>query len=110
MPISGISLTFLVGCLGGVMGEALNWYARRESPRLPQYLKGARYWITTIVMIIIGGILAVLYGIEEKSAILVANIGLTAPILIKALAQIPPQGANRALAGAPSIRDFIIGR
>lgn len=110
MVIAGILPTFIVGIIGGAMGEALNWYVRRESPRLPQYLKGVRYWITTIVMIIVGGILAVLYGIEEKSAILVANVGLTAPLIIKALAQIPPQATNRALDSEPSIRYFIIGR
>ena len=110
MSISGFWLTFLVGCFGGIMGEALNWYLRRDSPRVAAYLKGARYWVTTVVMILVGGILAALYGIEEKSAILVAHIGLTAPLIIKTLAQIPPQGTTKDLNGAPSILDFIAGR
>ena len=70
MSISGFWTTFLVGCLGGVMGEVLNWYDRRDSPRIGAYLKGARYWITTILMIVVGGILATLYGTEEKSAMM----------------------------------------
>jgi len=109
MDISGFWLTFLVGCLGGIMGEALNWYLRRDSPRIAAYLKGVRYWVTTVVMILVGGILATLYGIEEKSAILVTHIGLTAPLIIKALAQIPPQGTTKGM-GGPSIRDFLAGR
>ena len=110
MIISGIWQIFLIGCFGGVMGEALNWYLRRESPRIASYLKGWRYWITTIVMILIGGSLAVLYGIEEKSAILVAHIGLTTPLIIKTLAQLPPEGTTKSLNQEPSIRDFITGR
>jgi hypothetical protein len=110
MNIAGFWLTFLVGCFGGIMGEALNWYARRNSPRIAAYLRGARYWVTTIVMILIGGVLATLYGVEEKSAILVAQIGLTAPLIIKALAQIPPQGTTKNVAGTPSLLDFIAGR
>jgi H+/Cl- antiporter ClcA len=110
MNISGFWKTFLIGCFGGVMGEALNWYLRRESPRIAKYLKSARYWITTIIMILVGGLLAVLYGVEEKSAILVAHIGLTAPLIIKTLAQLPPEGTTRDLTDSPSIRDFIRGR
>jgi hypothetical protein len=110
MIISGFWVTFLVGCFGGIMGETLNWFTRRHSPRLPKYLRGKRYWITTIAMILVGGFLATLYGIEEKSAILVAHIGLTTPLIIKTLAQITPEGVTRTPGEAPPIIDFIAGR
>jgi hypothetical protein len=48
--------------------------------------------------------------VEEKSAILVAQIGLTAPLILKALAQIPPAGSTKSVGEAPSIFDFIAGR
>jgi hypothetical protein len=38
-------------------------------------------------MIMAGGVLAVLYGTESKSAILVLHIGLSAPLIGKTLAQ-----------------------
>jgi hypothetical protein len=110
MIVSGFWLTFLIGSFGGVMGEALNWYLRRDSPRLAAYLKGARYWVTTAVMIVIGGVLATFYGIEEKSAILVAHIGLSAPVIIKSLAQVAPEGTTKDLRANPSILDFLAGR
>lgn len=111
MLISGFWLIFIVGCFGGIMGEILNWYLRRDSPHIAEYRKGIRYWITTVLMILVGGVLAALYGTEEKNAILVAHIGLSAPLLIKALAQVPPEGTTRDLnQEEPSIRDFIIGR
>jgi hypothetical protein len=109
MSVSGFWPTFLVGCFGGIMGESLNWYLRRDSPRIAAYLKGVRYWITTVVMILTGGVLATLYGVEEKSAILVAHIGLTAPLIIKALAQSLPQGTTKTV-GEVSILDFLAGR
>ena len=110
MIVSGFWSIFLVGCFGGLMGEALNWYSLRNSPRIAAYRTKVRYWLTTVVMILIGGVLAALYGIEDRSAILVAHIGLTTPLIIKALAQIPPQGSTKDLNKAPSILDFIAGR
>lgn len=109
MTISGFWLTFLVGCFGGIMGEALNWYLRRDSPHIAQYLKGKRYWIVTILMIIISGILATFYGIEEKSAILVAHIGLTTPLIIKAMAQVSPAGTAKSINKGVSIHNFLAG-
>lgn len=109
MTISGFWPTFLVGCIGGIMGETIGWYMRRESPHIQNYLKGARYWITTILMILIGGVLAILYGIESKSAILILHIGISAPIIIKILAQIPSEGALRDITKRPSVHDFIAG-
>jgi hypothetical protein len=91
------------------MGEALNWYLLRDSPRIAAYRKGARYCITTLVMILVGGVLATLYGVEPKSALLVAHVGLTAPLIIKSLAQIPAE-TSRDFSKPPSIVHFLAGR
>lgn len=110
MTIEGFWPIFIVGCFGGVMGEALNWYLKRNSPNLPKYVKGLRYWVITVIMILIGGGLATLYGLEEKSALLVAQIGLTAPVLLKSLVQIPPESEAKSFGSDPSVWDFIAGR
>lgn len=110
MIVSGFWPTFLVGCFGGVMNETLNWYLRRDSPHIARYRKEPRYWFVTALMILVGGVVATLYGIEPKSALLVAQIGLTTPLIIKSLAQIPPAKTERTLGQQPSLIDFVAGR
>lgn len=90
MTISGILPTFLVGCFGGLLGEMVKWYQLKDSAHMPDYARNALYWIITVLMILSGGGLALLYGVDLKNALLVANIGLSAPLIIKALAGIIP--------------------
>ena|SRR2546421_8742904 len=113
MTINGLWLVFLVGCLGGLLGEAIKWFQLRESPSLPAYSRSLFYWLITLLMIVLGGILATLYGTDNRNALLVANIGLTAPLIIKALAQTTP--SKSGVSGFTSIQDpslinFLAGR
>jgi hypothetical protein len=76
------------GMIGGILGELIKWYKLRTSENLPKYLKSPFYWIITLLVIISGGILAVLYGYVKVSAILAVNIGISAPLLIQSFARI----------------------
>jgi hypothetical protein len=117
VTISGLLPIFLVGCFGGAAGELLKWYQLRESPNLPEYAHRPIYWIITAVVIVAGGLLAVLYGVDAKNAILVFNIGLSAPLIIKALAAINPVEPGRGTRDVPAIpqpppspANFLAGR
>ena len=85
MLLNGIWQVFLVGCFGGIILEAVKWYGLRDSANLPVYCKSAPYWGITIVMILIGGGLAIFYGTENIDPLLVLNIGASAPVIISAL-------------------------
>ncbi len=115
MTISGFWFVLLVGCLGGLLGEAAKWFQLRESPNLPDYARKPSYWIITLIMILLGGLLAVLYGTDNRNAILIANIGLSAPLIIKTLAETTREGKGRgttrkASRPGPSILNFLAGR
>lgn len=110
MLISEFWAIFLTGCFGGIAAEALTWFNLRKSANLPTYLRRPKYWIITAIMVVIGGILSVLYGLEPKNAILVFQIGLTTPLLLKALAQTIPEATSKSIGGEPTILDFLQGR
>src|SRR5437016_290847 len=93
LVLHGVVAVFLVGTAGGFLGEVLNLYElRRTDPAdLPKYLKSKFYWGMNIIMAAIGGGLALLYGFKESNAMLVVNIGISAPLIIKSLAgNVPP--------------------
>jgi hypothetical protein len=86
MEVSGFWSVFSIGAFGALLLEILRWWKLRESPELPPYRTSLFYWGITIVMICAGGLLATLYGISARSAIMIANIGASAPALIGSLA------------------------
>ena len=85
MQISGFGQVFLAGAFGGLLIEILRWWKLRDAAELPAYRTSPFYWSITIAMICVGGILATLYGIDNRSALMVVNLGASAPALIGAL-------------------------
>ena len=83
MILDGFLPVFLFGAFGGIIGELMRWYRLREKRIPPYYLKSPFYWIITFLIIISGGILATLYGINKVNALLATNIGLSAPLIIQ---------------------------
>lgn len=129
MEINGFWTVFSLGYFGGILAEALKWYRLRESPNLPHYAKSIRYWASTVVVAVLGGVLTTLYGVANVNAILAVNIGATAPLIISALASsVPPppplpapmpvslpSGTEQDMRlmlvrKGPSIVDFLAGR
>jgi len=89
-----LPLEFWFGLAGGVFAEILGlWKMRQVAPQeLPHYLKSAFYWLMTLAMIAVGGIVAFVYvksGIA-LSPLLAVNVGASAPLIIGSLTASPP--------------------
>ncbi len=109
---------FVLGIIGGLLAEVLKWYQLRESPTPPEYLKSVMYWVITLVMALVGGLLAVIQNVPVSQPILALNIGISAPLILKGLAAVTPI-KPAATATAPSfdstprkasVLDMIAGR
>lgn len=87
MVLNGFWYVFLSGVFGGFLGELLKWYRLREEPELPHYVRSPFYWCVTLLLILAGGALAVFYGTKDVNALMAANIGLSAPLIIQSLSR-----------------------
>ena len=85
---------FLYGISGGLLAELLGLYKlRTQAPSaFPSYLRSKFYWVITILMILAGGGLVLIYnksGLDLKPIIAV-NIGASAPFILGSLVQSKP--------------------
>ena len=82
---------FIFGIVGGAFAELVGLYKLRQKPNLPLFLRSWFYWLMTILMILAGGGLAVIYNrTHALNEMLAANIGASAPLILRALSSKPP--------------------
>jgi hypothetical protein len=98
--------TFGWGFAGSVAVEVVTllsfYYA--HPVRLPLRYRKPGFWIARLMLALLGGALAVGYGIEQ--GILAFNIGAATPLIITSLARglRPPGSLPRSIKDAPSDR------
>ncbi len=118
LEVTGLVTVLAIGVFGGSLAELAKWVGLREnnSQNLPHYAKSPFYWIITILLILAGGGLALLYGYTNVNALLAANIGASAPLIIRALASTAPSGTSgvppdKSIVKPPvSLLNFLAGR
>lgn len=76
---------FLCGCAGGVLVELLRWWKLRESLEFPAFVRKWTYWVLTGLMILAGGFIAWVHGMEKGTVMLAMNLGASAPATIAVL-------------------------
>lgn len=85
----------LVGLLGGVAAESLHWYSLARQPGgSRRFRKEAVYWVTTALMVALGGLMPILYVSGAASAVLCFHLGAATPILLQKLVAAAPALAN----------------
>jgi hypothetical protein len=85
---------FLIGMGGGAAAELMRWFGIRHTvyQGVPEWSRSWLYWVITFVMILAGGLLVVLYVLSATplTPFLAFHVGLTAPLLLTAVAQQAP--------------------
>jgi hypothetical protein len=75
---------FLLGCAGGLVPDILRVVANRYDPKLPDYFKSLKFWIGTLCLVLLGGIVA--YLTEPKRVMDAFIYGYAAPEFLARLA------------------------
>jgi len=91
---------WLWGFLGGLAAEFLKWYNLRTSLAFPAYVRSPLYWLLTILMAVVGGVLATLYVedvVEGRQKLLALHIGVSAPLILALLVQTTPGAVEQAI-------------
>ena len=85
MTLTTTDQVFVAGLVGGLLLEFLHWYGLRRDAKLPEYAAKPMYWILSVVMALVGGVLAELYFGSRAEAIVAVHVGLSAPIILQKL-------------------------
>lgn len=82
------------GCVGGVLSEVYAIYQLRKRSRnqRPAWLKSPFYWLTTALMVLVGGgtVWLYLYSNAVLSPVIAIHLGAATPTLLGTLAKSAP--------------------
>lgn len=112
MVIESLAVQTLIAVVGGCSAELFHWYSLARSGKpVAKYARTFLYWITTLGMVAVGGLMPFIYSSGgEASAALCFHLGAATPLLLaKLLGTIPAvvNGATHAFAGNLLMRDFL---
>jgi hypothetical protein len=102
MPAFDVSY-FLLGCLGGVLPDALRLARNRYETEVLDYLKRLNFWLGLLMLALVGGLTAWIFGLTSAKDALI--YGYAAPAVISQLvASIAPGGSDQ-----PTVRGGAVG-
>lgn len=81
------------GIGGGTLAEIRSFYNLRQEERLPKWIKSPFYWVITLLMIISGGGVAMIYlksGININE-IMAIHLGASSPLILNSLTKEKPK-------------------
>jgi hypothetical protein len=104
----------LWGLAGTFLDQLLHWASIRHDPRFPTYARTVKYWIVSILLIAMGGVITLAYvqSVEKVTKPLSAMVvGFSGIALIKKLSQtfdkkVPVAGVAPAAPRA-TVRTFL---
>ena len=94
MPAFSLEM-FLLGCLGGLLPDALRLARERHSPEAGEYLRSLRFWIGLVILVGLGGLAA--WIVPATTVLEALAYGFGAPSLIsQVLGAVAATGAEPA--------------
>ncbi len=88
--------TFVIlGCVGGILPDAIRIIKSRHDQELPSYFKKINFWVGFLFMVILGGGAAWIFGASQAKEALI--FGYAAPEFISKLAAKSQVAADRAV-------------
>ncbi len=101
----------VLALLGGLGAEVLHWYMLSRKPAgSARYARRKGYWVWTVAMIALGGLMPVLYIAGSASALLCFHLGAATPLLLqKLIAAAPALHTAQGVAEDTSFRQFLAG-
>ncbi len=108
MVLDSLGSQIGVALAGGGAAEMLHWYGLARRPgAIAKYRFRAIYWVTTLGMVGLGGIMPVLYIDGSASALLCFHLGAATPVIVQKLVAAVPSAATHLGPGeSGSLRDF----
>lgn len=86
MLLETLQSQIVIALSGGAAAELLHWYALSRKPNaIAKYKVRPVYWVTTIGMIGLGGIMPMLYLQGAASALLCFHLGAATPVIVQKL-------------------------
>jgi hypothetical protein len=107
----------LIAVAGGLAAEILHWYMLSRKPDgAGAFAARPGYWVWTVGMVAVSGLMPVLYLNGSASALLCFHLGAATPLLVQKLVSAVPTVANAqggktvAIDGrvTPPLRAFLI--
>ena len=107
MVLDSLVAQIIVALAGGAAAEMLHWYALTRRPSaLAKYRLRPVYWITTVGMILLGGLMPLLYVQGSASALLCFHLGAATPVIVQKLVAAVPSAIVHQGSGEVSLQDF----
>jgi hypothetical protein len=108
MELDTIVAQVAVAVVGGFAVELLHWYSLSRVPgEVEKYKVHFSYWLTSLGMIVLGGIMPLLYIQGTASALLCFHLGAATPLILqKLIANLPAVVARQGVTDGATLRGF----
>lgn len=106
MNVDAWQMQVLFAVLGGAAAEMLHWRELFRNGKIKKYRSDPFYWVITVGLIAIGGIMPILYVNGTVPALLCFHLGASAPLILQKLTTTTPAAEAHLGDDDKSIRDF----